>query len=507
MTEVVNETEEPTKHTLVLYTDGGSRGGNPGFSGWGIHGYLCVPKVLKKGSGHPTHVPTNYGYIRKSELSKVEGGYEVDVVKYFDEVGSFDHMASNNLAELTAALRAFEIANHLVSSGVPVGDVFLQSDSMYVIDGLNKWVHGWLRSNWMRPDGERVKNADLWIKLLNASKELKAQGAHWTLQWVRAHNGEPGNERSDMFATIGVFIAYGSEAGKVTLKETDPNGYWKTETERHPMLSFPVMFYNTDGVETSKGTYLLTNTRMTDDQHGVRDGAVGYSIVVLEEPDSTIETVRARSAYVSSQYGRPGLMQLSVADLFNGKHNTVIDEYGSWVIKPLNTQKMDLVTPAADKVPLIREMKPVFACNRVLEAIEALNNIHEMGKQGAANIVMTDVTNIFYEKVKVKKGKSEVVQMQLLPEYIVGYQSKIMDVMYNTGTGIQIKEIKVILGTDILDRNALKRLEALEPEISILTWAESETCFRYATVIKAKGCIGIWSGYFSNYIFLSPEKK
>ncbi len=505
MTEPV-KAPEPVRHTLVLYTDGGARNGNPGCAGWGVHGYLCVPKVSKKGAGHPTHVPTNLGYIRKAELPKVEGAHEVDLIHYVDEVGSFPEIATSPKAELQATTRGFEIAVDLIRQGTDIERLFVQSDSEYVVHGLTRYVTSWMRSNWTRPDGTKIKNYELWIKLVELRSELESAGVQWDMQWVRGHNGEPGNERTDLFATTGVFIAFGPEAGRIDSEFVSPDGYWKADTERHPMLSMPVMFFNTDGIKESKGTYLLTNTRLTDDQHGVRDGSIGYAIVKLDEPDEVVEIIRTRSGEVSDKYGRPGIMQLALADAFDGKQNAIIKKYGSQAIKPMNVHKMDLVTSAADRTPVVREMNPPFAVGRVFEALEAMNNVHELSLKGVTNIVTTDVTDVFYETVKVKKGKSEVEQTQLKAEYIVGFPSQLVDVGYNTDGTLQTKSVKLILGTDLPDRNALKRLESLNPKIKVITWAESESCFRYVVLIEATGCVGIWSGYFSNYVFLSPKK-
>jgi ribonuclease HI len=51
-----------------------------------------------------------------------------------------------------------------------------------------------------------VKNAELWQRL----DALVHQGGHkidW--RWVRGHNGDPGNERADALANMGVEVALG----------------------------------------------------------------------------------------------------------------------------------------------------------------------------------------------------------------------------------------------------------------------------------------------------------
>ena len=50
---------------MVLYTDGGCRP-NPGFGGWGVHGYEFEMSKSTKGIGHPTHVSTAAGYENRT---------------------------------------------------------------------------------------------------------------------------------------------------------------------------------------------------------------------------------------------------------------------------------------------------------------------------------------------------------------------------------------------------------------------------------------------------------
>ncbi len=44
-------------------------------------------------------------------------------------------------------------------------EVHVYTDSLYVRDGITKWIHAWKRNGWRRADKEPVKNADLWQTL------------------------------------------------------------------------------------------------------------------------------------------------------------------------------------------------------------------------------------------------------------------------------------------------------------------------------------------------------
>ena len=79
--------------------------------------------------------------------------------------------------------------------------VTLYLDSQYVLKGITEWLPGWKAKGWKTAAKQPVKNAELWRHL----DELLQQGGHvvdW--RWVRGHNGDPGNERADALANLGV---------------------------------------------------------------------------------------------------------------------------------------------------------------------------------------------------------------------------------------------------------------------------------------------------------------
>jgi ribonuclease HI len=48
-------------------------------------------------------------------------------------------------------------------------DITIYTDSEYIINGIRKksWSRKWRSRNWLRSDGEEVKNADLWAEMLD----------------------------------------------------------------------------------------------------------------------------------------------------------------------------------------------------------------------------------------------------------------------------------------------------------------------------------------------------
>jgi ribonuclease HI len=95
---------------------------------------------------------------------------------------------TNNRMELTAAVRALESLKRPAR-------VRLHSDSLYLRDGITRWIHDWKRKGWKTADRKPVKNIDLWQALDAAASR---HNVRW--DWVRGHSGHPENERVDALA-------------------------------------------------------------------------------------------------------------------------------------------------------------------------------------------------------------------------------------------------------------------------------------------------------------------
>ena len=140
---------------VEIFTDGACSG-NPGPGGWGA--------ILRLGS-------------HEKELN----GGEPDT--------------TNNRMELTAAIRALEALKRPV-------DVVLMTDSVYLRDGVTKWLAQWKARGWRTADRKPVKNVDLWQRLETA---MAPHRIDW--RWIRGHAGHPENERADALARQGLETA------------------------------------------------------------------------------------------------------------------------------------------------------------------------------------------------------------------------------------------------------------------------------------------------------------
>ena len=138
--------------TVYLFTDGACKG-NPGAGGWGV--------LLRYG----TH---------EKELF---GG---------------EAQTTNNRMELTAVLSGLKTLNRPC-------DVVICTDSQYVKNGMESWIHNWKKNGWKTAGRQPVKNADLWQQL---DEQVARHRVRW--QWVKGHAGHVENERADALANRGV---------------------------------------------------------------------------------------------------------------------------------------------------------------------------------------------------------------------------------------------------------------------------------------------------------------
>lgn len=95
---------------------------------------------------------------------------------------------TNNRMELMAAIMALEALTRPV-------EVTLTSDSIYLRDGITKWINGWKKNGWKTAAKKPVANQDLWMRLDEA---IKPHQIKWA--WVKGHAGHPMNERCDELA-------------------------------------------------------------------------------------------------------------------------------------------------------------------------------------------------------------------------------------------------------------------------------------------------------------------
>jgi ribonuclease HI len=142
---------------LFAYTDGACSG-NPGPGGW------AAILIARDGDAE----------VKKRELN---GGAK---------------LTTNNQMEMMAAISALEALER-------TSTLTVVTDSVYVKDGITKWIIGWKKKGWKTAANKPVKNEELWKRL-----DAATQRHDVTWEWVKGHAGHPENERADELARAGM---------------------------------------------------------------------------------------------------------------------------------------------------------------------------------------------------------------------------------------------------------------------------------------------------------------
>jgi len=103
--------------------------------------------------------------------------------------------ATNNEAEITAALLGFSCIRSLASSRQNSLSIRWISDSEYVLKSALSYIKAWQQNGWRTANKKPVKNQGLWRTYLFLGEGLEIAGEH-----VRGHSGHPENEACDAAA-------------------------------------------------------------------------------------------------------------------------------------------------------------------------------------------------------------------------------------------------------------------------------------------------------------------
>lgn len=115
------------------------------------------------------------------------GGVGIVIVidnKIQEKLSFGDIMTTNNKMELQAAIAGIQYTKN----NYPSIPITVNTDSNYVVKGMNEWISGWKKRNW-----KDVKNVELWHMLESVSSEC-------TFVWVKAHADNVYNNLADELA-------------------------------------------------------------------------------------------------------------------------------------------------------------------------------------------------------------------------------------------------------------------------------------------------------------------
>lgn len=486
-----------SKYTLgaVIYTDGGAKP-NPGFIGWGMHGYLYTTEPSKQGPGISKHKITDAGYMFPNKTTSPV----VTPLKYYDYLGSKIGTGTNNEAELTALIHSLQ---ELLKEDIKYLHVFTDSD--YLVKGIKQGIVNWKKSGWKKHTGELLPNASLWqtiddLLTIYANKQIDIK-----VDWVKGHADNFGNILADKLASIAVNYSI-NRLEKIEYKTTAAKGYWKKNIDKHPFIGHKRLYFNSSSSYNVPGHYFLAKPGSDDTIIGKKTPDAGYSMIRLKNPEPVLETIKELQSIMSDDMNNIVVMRLD--KILNPEVYETINEHGHQAMA--RASKYNPAINFIDNKPLTVIQNPPGLCLRAIQCSGILEEILELYLSSKANSATVydwpnskihDITNVFYQPVRKKNNMTEG-ELELDSRFSVGFSSLELPLTVDyDNTSLKLK-VALALGLDLPNRNSLKRIEKSNPLVNLLTWQEGTRCFRYASIVEIDDAIGVWSNYYGNQIFI-----
>lgn len=160
------------RKNIIAYTDGACKG-NPGNGGYGS---IIIYQAYDE----------NENYDEDNIVKKISGN---------------SLNTTNNIMEITAVLETLKYVLEIIEKEenkdkITDLQVYIYSDSSYVVNGINNWL-----PNWVEKDFKDVKNVEYWKKMIVYILKLRSNNVHINLLKVLGHSGNKFNEMVDKLAS------------------------------------------------------------------------------------------------------------------------------------------------------------------------------------------------------------------------------------------------------------------------------------------------------------------
>lgn len=498
--------EKQTNFGLVIYGDGSARP-NPGFVGSGIHAYkYTLGEVTEKSDKLGEYYTTNNGYQKKKPGpgDRANGeikGEAVKPIEYYEMAVPFEGENTNNFAELNAILQALRSLWDKTITRVRI-----VCDSEYVLKALRKDMETWSKNNWMTSIGKPVSNVETVKSLWYITESMKEAGVDIAYYWVRGHMDIAGNTQADILSNIARDMSVNKKYSD-KLVTYPAKKYVDYDVEKHPLLTHKRLYFVTKPEQNIPGFYFQGDSGAGDFMIGKRLPETGYSVLILNEPDKTVEEMKKRQFEFAN--GLTQISSLLLDRIFDKKIYKYIDNFG---VHCTEKDKRNTNVNFLDNKPLTMVMNPTGLS---LRAIDCFNNLSEalrlymVNKDKIENEFIeahryhvTDITERFYSKETKKVAGVNVEHLVLKKDYVVGMKNVMLDHEVDFNDAKKTIKVPLIFGTDLPDRNQIKRLEKLNPKIKLITWRLSEESINYAIIIDCDDAVGIWSNFYADQVII-----
>lgn len=466
------------KHTAVMYTDG-SAYPNPGNNGGGCHGYVFTSNDFKKNGDKPTgFTVTNQGYLTNKELSE-----DVAVVKpsyYYNAIYPYTKSGTNNQAELLAINDTI----HILTNELLIENIIIYTDSTYSIGVFNKVSKDLKDRKWLDLSRPNMDIANTLADTLLTCSDINIE-----VRKVKAHGTDVGNNAADRLAYAAREVMANNKISKKVnpIYKLQPGKYWKDKITPNPLLNFKQTYINS-GMEPDTNEYIYTIMDYpTDMEIGNKSNEPIFGISVFKNPVEIIDNVtKVYKRAVGSIYD---LAAVDLRVLYSQTNYKLYDAIGPAVYNFTKRKAMFLL----DVDLLVAPIKPAglgrAAMNKTLKMyIRYKDHVRTNGADDSVNVSF-DITDQLYDVNP--KGM-----------LVFKFLQNIVGPKININLDNRDIEIPLVYGRDMLTRNQMKKLETMEPVVSIAISRMNSKIFEYYMIIETNDGSGIYANYYANKIYL-----
>lgn len=520
-----------------VYTDGGERGsGDVRSAGVGIHGYYYnelpsriakvpvlmtpagyMPKPTGKEIANKMHNPvwSNWGYetcLREEDGKiKTTKGDDCDVM-VLD--AWYAMPGSNNRGELSAIISILDPNNE--NRPIECEYITIRSDSKITVDAINGGMVKWKNNGWRNSAGVEPKNIDLWMMMDKIIESIDMSKVH--VEWIKAHNGDFGNEAADRNATIGVMSGINNyHESKWMLTPVGTTDYWECDKIIPPILRNKWAYQLTNSQRATIVNDDVTYTEYFVGNHtkdagdpillGAELSDATFQLVYNKEPVPIIDDIC--KFHIDNFYTHSCNMYkselINMVNITNACAPKVV-----WFLKNawlpgtvLKSSRTDVVTPSDHLISML--CNPPKLSYRSLDIRRNLRSatLSALKKMGHSvvfdfsdcsvtnNVAITEITDKLYS---YETKKDNTVKCKLLGA--LEQTTKTLTLEVNNPCSAKPVKLIISVNIDMPIRNTMSAIADDNPKVYIVCVRSGERTFTYGTLIITDKAISFTSGYY-----------
>lgn len=495
-----NNYEKENVFKAVVYTDGSTS--HPiyrdvGYIGSSAHGYIY--NINNIGTPNKDNPSSTVSTTIRGYATMVNNDVKVTPDVYIDALYVRNALFTNNVAEVSAIMNTID---KLLELDYNLDGIFIKSDSSYAIHIYEELLYG----NPLKI--EEKKNGDLWVLIREQLLKCQSRNIEVKMIKVKGHSGDFGNEIADMLANQARYVSEYLTEEKKDIKEyfylTEAKKYWKPNIERNPFLTTKFLYFTQyDRIDKDNSCYAVMDYP-TSKELGVGTNEALFGLIFplkdndkyISEEYAEIENILDMDREVVGTLST--LSELNLNAFYSRDFIFYKKLFGNEIYKP---NKFNSGVSAMNTYLTLRTFQGLakLTYNKIL----SLKKIAELDFKQMSTIendykndgdYIIDITDLLY-KEEMTKAKVPVAKKVC----IVDMKDKTIDKILEIDK--QKVKICINLGTEIMTRNNLKRIEK-EVEGVYLHISRHNKVLQYCTIIKTTSTLAFYTNLYSRNVLL-----